>query len=241
MAAQVKNRARREKSGGFNRYMGERWFQKMKRLIALWILLLLPLSALADGPDCFSNALYTLPEMDFARHCEAALADTALAGSTAAVAEDGQPVLVWSEYDAFAVMRRTDNLLMLCHFLPDGDEMMLDWHNDLLISYCQDMSLSTARAAWSGGSLPEMRMISDVSMELMLHQRDGTRLSLGCTGIATESWRVTRMTLYVSSDEETFHAALTLPRDCLAEDIFLATCTPADWRRGEEETEWVGW
>ncbi len=213
----------------------------MKRLIALLMLLLLPLPALADEPDCFSNALYTLSEMDFARQCESALADTALAGSTAAVAENGRPVLVWSEYDAFAVMRRTDNLLMLCHFLPAGDKMTLDWHNDLLVSYYQDMSLSTACAAWSGGSLPEMRMISPVSMELVLHQRDGTRLSLRCTGIATESWRVTRMTLYVSSDGENFRAALTLPKDCLAEDIFLATCTPTDWRRGEEETNWWGW
>lgn len=37
-------------------------------------------------------------------------------------------------------------------------------------------------------------------------------------------------------------SALGLTEDCLANDIYLATCKPDDWRRGEQEKDAAyGW
>lgn len=212
----------------------------MQKLIVILFLICLPLTVLADGPAAFSDALMAMDEEDFARQCEAALADTTLAGSVVAE-KDGVPVVAWSEYYAFAVMRRTDGLLMLCHFTPLGDGLLLEWHNDLLISHYQDVSLSMDGAVWSGGSLPELRMNADWTVTVTLCQPDGTRLIL--TGdLFRDGWRVIQMSLHVSADGENYHAALNLPEDCLTDDIYLATCKPDDWRRGEKEEETTyGW
>ena len=68
----------------------------MKKLIVLLLLVCLPLTALADGPADFADALKTASPEEFARDWEAALADTTLAGS--AVAErDGVPVVAWDD------------------------------------------------------------------------------------------------------------------------------------------------
>lgn len=211
----------------------------MKKLLAMLLMLLLPWPALADGPAAFSAALMYASPADFARACEQALTDTSLAGS--AVAEkDGAPVVDWSEYYAFAVMRRPDGLLMLCHFVPAEEGVQMKWHNDLLISHYQDVSLATQGAAWTGGHLPTMRMKESWKFTISLLQHDGTKLTL-TADLFRGHWRVTEMTLDIQMSDDRWWTALSLPEDCLADDIYLATCKPDDWRRGETEEDWYGW
>lgn len=211
----------------------------MKNLLALLLLLLLPCAALADAPPGFAPALFDASPADFARACEAALADTTLAGSTVAE-QDGLPLVDWSEYYAFAVMYRPDGLLMLCHFTPDAEGLQLVWHNDLLLSQHQALALTMQGAAWSGGTLLTLRMMESFKFTICLDRQDGTRLSL----VAEEDyggWRVTEIMLDVQQPDGNWHTALYLPEDCLAEDIYLATCVPNDWRRGATEEGYYGW
>ena len=211
----------------------------MKKLLASLLLLLLPMVALADAPPAFAPALFDASLADFARACEAALADTTLAGS--AVAEkDGQPLVDWSEYYAFAVMRRPDGLLMLCHFVPQEEGVRLVWHNDLLLSHEQELSLTMQGAAWSGGTLPTMRMTESFQFTICLCQQDGTVLNL-VADYDNNGWQVTEMMLGVQMPDGSWHTALYLPDGCLADDIYLATCVPNDWRRGETEEGYYGW
>lgn len=211
----------------------------MKKLLAM-LLLLLPWTALADAPPAFAPALFNASPAEFARACEAALADTSLAGSVVAE-KDGVPVVDWSEYYAFAIMHRTDGLLMLCHFTPAGDGMLLEWHNDLLLSYDQELSLTMQGAKWSGGNLPEMRMMESFKFTICLCQQDGTRLNL-VADYDRNGWHVSEMMLGVQMADGSWHTALRLPDDCLADDIYLATCKPDGWRRGEkEEAVTYGW
>lgn len=211
----------------------------MKRLLVL-LLLLLPWAALADAPPAFAPELFNAAPADFARACKEALVDTTLAGSAMAE-KDGVPVVDWSEYYAFAVLRRPDGLLMLCHFTPMGDTLQLEWHNDLLLSHDQDIALTMQGAAWSGGFLPEMRMMESFKFTICLCQRDGTRLNL-VADYDRDGWRISEMMLGVRMSDGNWHTALRLPDDCLADDIYLATCKPDDWRRGErEEDVQYGW
>lgn len=211
----------------------------MKKLLCLLLLLfMLPMSALSDGPPLFAEALFSLDAPSFAAQCEAALADTALAGSTVAEKE-GVPVVAWDEYHAFAAMRRPDGLLMLCCFVPDGDGIALDWHNDLLLSYYQQVYLGMEGAAWSGGILPEL-WVDFAVVNIMLPLVPGIYLSLIADPYSRGECRVTDMTLYYVTEDKSWVEALHVPEDCLAEDIYLATCKPDDWRRGEEETSY-GW
>ena len=211
----------------------------MKKLIAMLLVMLLPWTALADAPPAFAPMLFNAPPTDFARACEAVLADTTLAGS--AVAErDGHPLVDWSEYYAFAVMRRPDGLLMLCHFVPQEEGLRLVWHNDLLLSYDQDLSLTMKGAVWSGGRLPTLRMLESFKFTICLDRQEGTRLNLVADDYRN-GWRVMEMTLDVQLPDGSWHTALHLPQDCLADDIYLATCVPGDWRRGEQEADYYGW
>lgn len=213
----------------------------MKKFLALVLILLLPLTALADGPDGFAAELQHITDAEFAARCEAALADTSLNGSAVAVRADGEIALARDEYDAFAVMYRSDGLMMLCHFIPAGDGLALDWHNDLLLSDYQGVELSTAGAVWSGGCIPRLESTFG-KLYLKIDQSDGTRLTLIASGFMQyETWRVTEMILYASADGEQDRAALHLPQDCLADDIYLATCATNDWRRGEREEDYYGW
>lgn len=213
----------------------------MKRLLALLMLCVLALPAWADGPDAFSAELQALSDADFAARCEASLADTSLAGSVVVTREEGSHALTRNEYYAFAAMYRPDGLMMLCHFVPEGDGVVLDWHNDLLLSYYQDIALSTVGTEWSGGQAPGVILRGSFELEIVLFQRDSTQLALTCEPYA-DGWRVTKMVLLTSPDGVTCHASLILTEDCLAEDIFLATCVPNDWRRGEmEEDVTYGW
>ncbi len=205
----------------------------MKKLLA--ILLLLPWIALADGPVQFAPALQNASHADFARACEVALADTSLAGSTVAE-KDGVPVVAWDEYNAFAVMRRTDGLLMLCHFTPMGKKVMLEWHNDLLLSYYQDFTFSAAGAQWTGGILPDMWVdLDDVQIQLQLQPQICLSILGDC--FARGGVRVVDLTLYYVTEDFSWVEMLSVTDDCLAEDIYLATCKPDEWRRGEREED----
>lgn len=213
----------------------------MRKLLIVLVILLLPACAFADGPDGFTAELLNMTDMEFAAVCETALAGTKLSGSVVAVREDGEFALVRDEYDAFAVMFRTDGLMMLCHFVPAGGALVLDWHNDLLLSSYQDIALNMEGASWSGGSIPRLESIFG-KLYLRIDQGDGTRLTLIASGFMQyEAWRVTEMILYASADGESYRAALHLHKDCLADDIYLATCEPGDWRRGEREEDYYGW
>ncbi len=212
----------------------------MKKLLALLMALFLPLTALADGPAAFSEALQNMMDAEFAAVCEAALAGSTLQGSRMAQPGPGEIAITRDPYDAFAVMFRPDGLMMLCHFIPDGDDLMLDWHNDLLLSDYQDIALSTEDVVWSGGSIPRLE-VDLFELTLCIDQGDGTRLCLECDGSSYDGWRVTDIALYVSPDGERFTPALYLPEDCLADDIYLATCEPDDWRRGAREEDYYGW
>lgn len=212
----------------------------MKKLLAILLMLLLPWTAMADAPPAFAPALFNATPAEFARACEEALADTTLAGSVVAE-KDGVPLVDWSEYFAFAVLRRPDGLLMLCHFVPMGERLLLEWHNDLLISHYQNVSMTMQGAAWSGGALPTMRMQESFLLTIILQQHDGTQLSL-TADLYRDGWRVKEMALYTQAADGRWSTALHLPEDCLAEDIYLATCKPDDWRRGErEEDVQYGW
>lgn len=202
----------------------------MKKLLALVVMFLLPWTAWADAPPAFAPELLNAAPAEFASACEEALADTSLAGSVVAE-KDGVPVVAWDEYFAFAVMRRTDGLLMLCHFVPMGEGV-----NDLLLSYYQDITLTMQGAAWAGGALPEMRMMESFKVTICLCQREETRLNL-VADYNRDGWRISEMRLGVQMSDGSWHTALHLPADCLADDIYLATCKPDDWRRGEWEEE----
>ena len=212
----------------------------MKKLLAILLMLLLPWTAMADAPPAFAPALFNATPAEFARACEEALADTTLAGSVVAE-KDGVPLIDWSEYFAFAVLRRPDGLLMLCHFVPMWESLSLKWHNDLLISHYQNVSMTMQGAAWSGGALPAMRMQESFLLTIILQQHDGTRLSL-TADLYRAGWRVEEMALEVQMSDGCWRTSLCLPEDCLSDDIYLASCKPDDWRRGErEEDVQYGW
>ena len=212
----------------------------MKKLLAILLMLLLPWTAMADAPPTFAPALFNATPAEFARACEEALADTTLAGS--AVAEkDGVPVVDWSEYYAFAVLRRPDGLLMLCHFTPMGDTLQLEWHNDLLLSYYHDIAFTVENVRWKGGILPDMWVDLDhICIQLQLQPQIYLCILGDC--FARGGVRVTDLTLYYVTEDASWVELLSVTDDCLADDIYLATCKPDDWRRGErEEDVQYGW
>lgn len=211
----------------------------MKKLIVILLLICLPLTALADGPAQFADVLQNASPAEFAHACEDALAETSLAGS--AVAEkDGVPVVTWDGYNAFAVMRRPDGLLMLCHFVPRGEGISLKWHNDLLLSYYQDIAFTVEDVRWKGGILPDMWVdFEHVGIQLQLQPQIYLSILGDC--FARGGVRVTDLTLYYVTEDFTWVTLLAVTDDCLAEDIYLATCKPDDWRRGETEANWYGW
>ena len=207
----------------------------MKKMLALLLLLLLPWASLADAPPAFAPALVRAAPAEFARACEEALADTSLAGSTVAE-KDGVPVVAWDEYNAFAAMVRPDGLLMLCHFTPAGDTLRLKWHNDLLLSHYQDMAFTVEQVRWKGGILPEMSVDLD-HVEIQLQLQPQIYLCILGDCFARGGVRVTDLTLYYVTEDLSWVELLSVEDECLAEDIYLATCKPDDWRRGEREEE----
>ena len=131
-----------------------------------------------------------------------------------------------------AVMARRDGLMALCCFRPDGDGLMLDWHNDLLLSYYQDIALSTQGASWSGGITPGMELFGDT---LILRLPVAKGLTLMITAVDDYNcWRVTDFTLLNSPDGRASQAVFRIAKDSLADDIRLETCFPGDWHYQEE-------
>lgn len=207
----------------------------MKKMLALLLLLLLPWASLADAPPAFAPALFRAAPAEFACACEEALADTTLAGSVVAE-KDGVPVVAWDMYNAFAVMRRTDGLLMLCHFVPMQDGVQIKWHNDLLLSYYQNIAFTVENVKWKGGILPDMWVDFDcVCIQLQLQPQIYLCILGDC--FARGGVRVTDLTLYYVTEDLSWVELLSVEDECLAEDIYLATCKPDDWRRGEREEE----
>ena len=212
----------------------------MKKLLAILLMLLLPWTAQADGPAFFAPELLNASHADFALACEAALADTALEGSTVAE-KDGVPVVAWDDYNAFAAMRRSDGLLMLCHFVPMQDRIQLKWHNDLLLSHYQDIGFTAEGVKWKGGILPDMWVDLDhICIQLQLQPQIYLCILGDC--FARGGVRVTDLTLYYVTEDHSWVELLSVEDECLAQDIYLATCKPDDWRRGErEEDVQYGW
>lgn len=212
----------------------------MKKLLAILLMLLLPWTARADGPAFFAPELLNASHADFALACEAALEDTALEGSTVAE-KDGVPVVAWDDYNAFAAMRRPDGLLMLCHFVPMQDRIQLKWHNDLLLSYYQDIGFTAEDVKWKGGILPDMWVDLDhICIQLQLQPQIYLRILGDC--FARGGVRVTDLTLYYVTEDASWVELLSVEDECLAQDIYLATCKPDDWRRGEQEKDvQYGW
>ena len=212
----------------------------MKKLLVILLLLFLPLTGNADGPPAFSDALQNASPADFALACEAALADTTLAGSVVAE-KDGVPVVAWDMYNAFAVMRRPDGLLMLCHFVPMQDRVQLKWHNDLLLSHYQDIGFTAEDVNWKGGVLPDIWVNLD-HVEIQLQLQPQIYLSILGDCFARGGVRVTDLTLYYVTEDASWVELLSVEDECLAQDIYLATCKPDDWRRGEQEEDvQYGW
>ncbi len=212
----------------------------MKKLLAMLLVLLLPWTALADGPVQFAPALQNASPAEFARACEEALADTTLAGSVVAE-KDGVPVVAWDMYNAFAVMRRPDGLLMLCHFVPMQDGVQMKWHNDLLLSHYQDIGFTADDVKWKGGVLPEIWVDFD-HVDIQLQLQPQIYLSILGDCFARGGVRVVDLTLYYVTEDSSWVEMLSVTDDCLAEDIYLATCKPDEWRRGEkEEAVQYGW
>lgn len=211
----------------------------MKKLIVILFLLCLTLTALADGPAKFAEVLQHASTAEFAHACEETLADTSLAGSTVAE-KDGAPVIAWDEYSAFAVMQRPDGLLMLCHFTPLGEGLSLKWHNDLLLSYYQDLAFSEESVKWTGGILPDMWVDLD-HVDIQLQLQPQLYLSILGDCFARGGVRVVDLTLYYVTEDLSWVEMLSVKDECLVEDIYLATCKPDDWRRGETEVNWYGW
>ena len=212
----------------------------MKRLLAMLLMFLLPWTAQADGPPTFAAALQKASAADFARACEEALADTTLAGSVVAE-KDGVPVVAWDMYNAFAVMRRPDGLLMLCHFVSMQDGVQMKWHNDLLLSHYQDIGFTADDVKWKGGVLPEISVDFDhVDIQLQLQPQIYLCILGDC--FARGGVRVTDLTLYYVTEDHSWVELLSVEDECLAQDIYLATCKPDDWRRGEQEEDvQYGW
>lgn len=205
----------------------------MKKLLAL-LLLILTLSqpASADGPPCFSDGLLSLPLPELSARCIAAaqLSDPRLI--SVCTGTDGAPLIVWGDWRMLAVMTRRDGLMALCCFRPDGDGLMLDWHNDLLLSYYQDIALTPHGAAWSGGITPGMELFGDT---LILRLPVAKGLTLMITAVDDYNcWRVTDFTLLNSPDGRASQAVFRIAKDSLADDIRLETCFPGDWHYQEE-------
>lgn len=204
----------------------------MKKLLAL-LLLVLTLSqpALADGPPLFSSEISMMPLTELAARCVAAAA-AELPGASVCSGENGAPLIVRGDWRMFAVMTRRDGLMTLCCFRPDGDGLALDWHNDLLLSYFQDVSLSLEGASWTGGVTPQLVLFGD-SLQIWLPLEEDLRLML--TAVDDYNyWRVTEFNMMTSADGYAWRSVFRLTKDCLADDILLETCMPGDWRYRED-------
>ena len=132
-------------------------------------------------------------------------------------------------------------LLTLCCFVPENGSMVLAWHNDLLLSHYQDIGFPAEGVKWKGGILPDMWVDLDcVCIQLQLQPQIYLSILGDC--FARGGVRVTDLTLYYVTEDLSWVELLSVEDECLAEDIYLATCKPDDWRRGEQEEDvQYGW
>lgn len=202
-----------------------------KLLLTLLALLCLALPALADSPPGFDESILALPPAELADHMESVLTATDLSGTEICADAQGQPVIVLDKYSAYAAALRRDGLMTLCCFRPDHGQMKLAWHNDLLLSHWQSISLSTSGAVWSGGSLPDMNLYGG-ALQLQIPMGDGSaRLHL-TAGDYYDGWKVTEISLYARQGD-VWHSLLRLPEDCLSDDICLPRCHPGEWNASD--------
>lgn len=198
-----------------------------KLLIPLMLLLLLALPAHADGPTGLAARLDSLSVQELSPLIDAALAQSELSGAALCCRKDGSPAAIAVDYTVFAVATRRDGLMTLCCLEPARESLTLAWHNDLLLSHSQDITLSTTGAAWSGGTLPEMYASGD-QLTVALPMWNGSRLHLTCEACA-DDWRVTEISVHASPDGQRWSALFSLPEDCLSDDILLSRCHPGNW------------
>lgn len=195
-----------------------------KFLSCLLLLLLIPLFSLADTPPGIWGETFTpqelLPLMNAAMAKE--MPDAVICTGT-----DGMPIAVYEYGSGFCIAQRKDGLRMLCCFYAVGNSLHLDWHNDLLLSSAQALSMSVAGPEWGPAPLPGLTLAHD-RVTLWLDLWNGSRLRLlseyGDTG-----WRVTEIAICHPDDSGRMISVLTLPDDCLSDDILLSSCHPGNW------------
>lgn len=204
----------------------------MKKLLAymLTLLLLLAHTALADVPEGIWGR--TLTDAELLPLMQSALAE---AGVSAAICtySNSMPLAVYDFGSGFCVARRSDGLLMLCCFKASGEILELKWHNDLLLSYAQPLTLSVSGPSWGDVPLPSLSLLYGDVLSLIMPLADGSQLELRAE-LALEGWRVTGMTLLVHRADGRYSPALSLKEDTLAPDIYLSVCHPADWSADPE-------
>ena len=206
----------------------------MRRLLTsvflLLILLLLPLTALADIPEGIWGKELTDAEL-------LPLMRTAMteAGVSAVICtrSDGSPVAVYDFGSGFCVARRSDGLLMLCCFKARGEILELTWHNDLLLSSAQPLSLSVSGPTWGDVPLPHLSLFDGDVLTLTMPLADGSRLELRAR-FMPNGWQVTGMSVLVCREDGSYSPALTLKEEALSPDICLSVCHPADWSADPE-------
>lgn len=196
----------------------------MNRLLSLLMaLILLTLPALADIPPGLWGESLTddelLPLMYAAMARE-------LPGAVICQDASGAPLAVYDFGSGFCAARRDDGLITLCCFSARGEELRLDWHNDLLLSFSQELSFSAKGPAWRGDGLIALSLRDDM-VTLLLPLQDGCQLML-LGEYDPAGWHVTEMTvLLLAGGIGT--PVLTLQESALAEDILLEFCHPQDW------------
>lgn len=206
----------------------------MKRFLLLLLALICTLpAASADGPRPLDARYADMSVQEIAACMESAMDAADLPGAVVCCGADGTPIVVMNEYDALCVARRSDGLLTLCSFIPKDGEISLCWHNDLLLSYYQELSLTTEGAAWSGGVLPEMTLQVE-TLEMSLPLRENAILRIICDGFYGD-WVVMELGAY-AVDAQGGRLPLLVIDTCSAYDtrILLKYCHPDNWFEAEE-------
>lgn len=197
-----------------------------------WMLLLLSLlclftTARADGPRPFDDCYLTMSAQELAACMEAAMAAADLPGAAVCLHADGSPLTSIAEHSAFCVARRADGLMTLCCFIPKDGEMALAWHNDLLLSYYQELSMSTEGAVWSGGVIPEMHL-EESALTLQLPLWGDVRLLMDCDGYYSD-WVIEELGAYVIAADGSRLPLLVVTEDNLDGYARLSNCHPGNW------------
>ena len=191
-----------------------------------------PLAACADSPPPFAERYLRMSTQELAACMEAAMAADDLPGSTVCLSAEGLPIAALRELSAFCVARRPDGLMTLCCFVPEGNGIALAWHNDLLLSYYQEISMSTAGAVWTGGVLPDM-WLQDSNLSLQLRLWNDVHLLLDCDGYYSD-WTILRLGTYVIAEDGSQLPLLVVTSRDLDGHAHLSRCHPGNWLEAED-------